>query len=202
MVRARRIPGIRVRRSLQENARLVIETRTRELLEFREALRNPEETQELHDMRIAAKRLRYALELFTHCFPEVAPLIPDVRGIQTDLGEIHDLDVLIGLLRRRYEALDAVLQPEVVHIVQTAETRGERFNRLRRTLYAQARDPRRIGLLALIGDRTVERTRRYEAFRSAWNDAALDNLAAGLRTATTPVVPEETSPQEVEVIET
>jgi CHAD domain-containing protein len=51
---------------------------------------------ELHQLRIAVKRLRYAIELFTVCYGEqIAPFAKEMTGMQTYLGELHDCDLWI-----------------------------------------------------------------------------------------------------------
>lgn len=56
----------------------------------------------LHDVRIAAKRLRYLLELAGECAlaPVAAPLAR-LKKTQDVLGRLHDLDVLLTHLRAR-----------------------------------------------------------------------------------------------------
>lgn len=55
----------------------------------------------LHELRIAAKRLRYAVELYTACWGEkIAPFAEGVAEMQTYLGEVHDADVWLESLSR------------------------------------------------------------------------------------------------------
>ncbi len=50
----------------------------------------------LHKLRISAKRLRYAIELFTACRGEkIAPFAEEISEMQTFLGEVHDADTWI-----------------------------------------------------------------------------------------------------------
>jgi len=50
----------------------------------------------MHDMRIAAKRLRYLLEMVSFCFGEVGEEArARARELQDTLGEIHDCDVML-----------------------------------------------------------------------------------------------------------
>jgi len=69
-----------------------------------------------HDMRIAAKRLRYVLEITGTCFgAEALAARQAARELQAVLGEIHDCDVMLPraegieslqtLLRTRRELL-------------------------------------------------------------------------------------------------
>jgi CHAD domain-containing protein len=54
----------------------------------------------LHQVRILGKRLRYAMEVFAECFPEVfrAKLYPAVEEMQDILGLANDSHVAIGRL--------------------------------------------------------------------------------------------------------
>ena len=50
----------------------------------------------MHDMRIAAKRLRYVLELIGFCLGDVgAEAQARARELQEVLGDIHDCDVML-----------------------------------------------------------------------------------------------------------
>ena len=47
-------------------------------------------------MRISAKTLRYALELFGHCWgPSLSSVAKRVAELQSSLGKLHDCDVWI-----------------------------------------------------------------------------------------------------------
>jgi hypothetical protein len=184
MARARRVRGIRPGQTLGENARRVVAVRLAELLSWRGALDDPSLVAELHDMRIAAKRLRYALEMFEVCFPEVKKPLKKLTDIQEDLGAIHDLDVLTGMFRERLRALDAATEEEVVEIMGADVPLVAKVAGLRRLVAAQAREPRRQGLLGLIGEKVAERRRLYGRFQERWAGAALDEFAAQVRRIT------------------
>jgi CHAD domain-containing protein len=68
-----------------------------ELQDLSVSLYRPLKTKPLHQMRLAAKRLRYALELFAPCWSEpLAPFAKEIAKLQTTLGELHDCDVWIA----------------------------------------------------------------------------------------------------------
>jgi len=77
----------------------VILDRLKELEKLSESLYQPFEIESLHDMRIAAKRLRYALELFQQCWGRsLQTFAKNAARMQTALGEVHDCDVWIESL--------------------------------------------------------------------------------------------------------
>lgn len=74
----------------------VIQNRLKELEKLSESLYKPFEIESLHDMRIAAKRLRYAMELFQQCWgSSLLTFAKTAARMQTALGEVHDCDVWI-----------------------------------------------------------------------------------------------------------
>jgi CHAD domain-containing protein len=82
--------------TFQEMSRVVILGRLKELEKLSVGLFQPSEIETLHDMRIAAKRLRYAIELFQQCWrSSIAGYAKRTARIQTALGDVHDCDVWI-----------------------------------------------------------------------------------------------------------
>ena len=79
--------------------------RLEQLLSYQDSLRDAEDKQRHHAMRIAAKRLRYTLEIAKPVYDEqLEAIIEAVRKVQTLLGEIHDCDVWIDQLTAFAEA--------------------------------------------------------------------------------------------------
>ena len=82
--------------TFQEMSRVVILGRLKELEKLSTGLFQPSDIETLHDMRIAAKRLRYAVELFQQCWRRsIAGYAKRTARIQTALGDVHDCDVWI-----------------------------------------------------------------------------------------------------------
>jgi CHAD domain-containing protein len=80
-----------------EMSRSIILDRLKEFEKRSEGLFKPMDVDALHDMRIAVKRLRYALELFSRCWPRtVAAQAKRAARIQGALGDLHDCDVWIA----------------------------------------------------------------------------------------------------------
>ena len=59
-----------------------------------------DDTEPLHDMRVATRRLRAALEVYAPCFPSKRhrKALKRVKALADALGERRDRDVAIGLL--------------------------------------------------------------------------------------------------------
>ena len=83
---------------LDVNARRILRVRIGEFYSYEPVVSNPLATTDLHNMRIAAKRLRYTLELFSVVFADDGKRqIERVKAVQEALGNLHDLDVRIAL---------------------------------------------------------------------------------------------------------
>ena len=82
-----------------------IEVISARLKELRAASRHiffPFEIKELHEVRILAKRLRYAVELFESCWEKgMDSIAKEIALLQTSLGELHDCDVWVEDLGTR-----------------------------------------------------------------------------------------------------
>lgn len=82
--------------SFRRVSRAIILDRLKELEKLSSGLFRPFEVETLHEMRIAAKRLRYAIELFQQCWGRsIATYAKRTARMQTALGDVHDCDVWI-----------------------------------------------------------------------------------------------------------
>jgi CHAD domain-containing protein len=89
--------------SFRRAGREIIGAGVAELRELSASLYSPLRSEPLHRLRISAKRLRYAVELFAACRADgaLAPFAKEVARIQSSLGELHDCDVWIEELGGR-----------------------------------------------------------------------------------------------------
>lgn len=56
----------------------------------------------MHRVRISVKQVRYLLEVGEDLLPAgVARIVADLKSLQASLGQLHDTDVRIGLVRKR-----------------------------------------------------------------------------------------------------
>ena len=95
-VKARKVKDLEPAGALADNAERIVIVRLDELGSFMPKATDPREVVALHDMRIAAKRLRYILEITAPCFgPYAKAATKLIKDLQDLLGEIHDCDVQI-----------------------------------------------------------------------------------------------------------
>ena len=107
MANARVQAHIRPYGAVGENARRIVRARLAELSVWAQYIHDERRAREQHQLRIAAKRLRYTLELFRDYLPEQAgECIKALKGLQDALGLLHDCDVLIAILRSAVFAPD------------------------------------------------------------------------------------------------
>jgi CHAD domain-containing protein len=105
-MKARKVKGLDPDGPFRENAQKMAGVRIEEVWRLGARSRDPREQKALHDMRIAAKRLRYLLEITEPCFGLPAKKGAKVaRNLQDLLGEIHDCDVMSERVRARAETV-------------------------------------------------------------------------------------------------
>ena len=64
MAKPHKIIGLNPNQSFRQNARIVLPQRVEEVYSWEQYIKNPECREELHNMRISVKRLRYTMEFF------------------------------------------------------------------------------------------------------------------------------------------
>lgn len=75
----------------------VISNRLKQFTDGADCIYHPLRSKQLHKLRILAKRLRYAVELFAVCWSdELKQIAKEIARLQTSLGGLHDCDVWIA----------------------------------------------------------------------------------------------------------
>jgi len=143
---------------LGESLLATLSVRLDELYSF-----DPTEPGDLHDMRIAAKRVRYTLEAAEPVFGEPAKRgVKTMKQVQDLLGEIHDCDELLPLVARHTEKLRSEDAAAALAGHQLPNRRKYR------------------GLEALRAHTVAERERLYERFARKWAKLERDAFRARL----------------------
>jgi CHAD domain-containing protein len=166
-VKARRVKGLDPHAPLGDNAERIVRVRLDELTSFMPTATDPDEVTALHDMRIAAKRLRYILEVTGSCFgPYADGAVKMVKDLQDLLGEIHDCDVQLP-------EVAAFLEELVAEDVAAAGESPKAVGRVpNRRAYA--------GLVALQVHLRARRNALFEQFLELWRDFERKGFAARL----------------------
>ncbi len=169
MAPQRSVAGMNCGDTFFEVSRAVLATRLSELLETRALVRGPGDSVELHNVRIAAKRLRYSLEMFAIALPDGdgQELADRVREMQDLLGRIHDLDVLHELLLHHIETIEA---EQRVHLTALATSPGyqDLDAELPRLLHSDGLVDGRLGLYKTLAAKAAERHDKYRQFEELW----------------------------------
>jgi CHAD domain len=177
-MKARKVRKLDPEMPLADAAERIVRVRVDELYSFIPRALDPTEGRALHDMRIAAKRLRYLLELTAPCFGAYAGTgAKRAKQLQDLLGEIHDCDVMLPLVRDHLGALRAGDAAELRRMAGDAED-------LDPTLAARAPHRRAYrGLETLIVHLEARRELLFARFLERWRDLQRQGFRARLEHA-------------------
>jgi CHAD domain-containing protein len=135
----------------------VILKRLQDLTAYEIYIEDLENGEELHAMRIAAKKLRYSMEIFASLYPqELKPYLQACRQTQDLLGNIHDCEVWISFL------------PEFTN---QEKRRIIKFYGTARSFNALS-----AGINYFIDYKTQERFQLHQTFLNAWQNWQTQNI--------------------------
>jgi CHAD domain-containing protein len=102
MARAKEIAGLSCDESFRQAAGKILWTRFEEMMSFQADALKGRDPEGVHDMRVASRRLRAALEICQDVFSrdQYRELRGDVKRVADALGRVRDLDVLEERLER------------------------------------------------------------------------------------------------------
>jgi CHAD domain-containing protein len=120
MAKARSIGGLTAEEPYASAAAKIVAVRAREVADHSHGVLDVTDIERVHDMRVATRRLRAALEIFEPCFPaqELKGVLGEVKAIADALGERRDADVTIAALGGFAEGLSAPDRPGVAGLVE------------------------------------------------------------------------------------
>ncbi len=175
MAKARPITGLDPQAPTGMNARIIAKVRLEDLYSWESYVDNPYNIRELHNMRIAAKRLRYTFEVFEDELPVACkPIVEELVKIQDELGTLHDTDVMIALLRLCLGRQDTASIVDYEQSSAKAELKKEK-PLVAPELVAVLLDPavspsteERYGLELFLQYQEQLRNMQYNAFRQHW----------------------------------
>jgi CHAD domain-containing protein len=125
VAKARPIPDLTADVPYAEAAAKIVSVRGLELAEEAQGVLDTGDIERVHDMRVATRRLRAALEIFEPCFPEKAyeHALTEVKRLADALGERRDRDVAIAALHGFNDQMAAPDRRGVASLIE--RLRGE-----------------------------------------------------------------------------
>jgi CHAD domain-containing protein len=115
-------------RRLTKFARRAVERARREVDRRRDA--RPDDVEALHRLRIAYKRLRYTVDTFADTLPsDLAALAQPAARFQGRLGDLHDVDVALGCVRRARSLSDEARTELLAALAREREARFAAYAR-------------------------------------------------------------------------
>ena len=160
MAKVHKIIGVKPLCSYRENVQIILPQKIEEVYTWEPFIWDEANREELHNMRIAIKRLRYTMELFrvayqlprknskkisTTCDKRFAEFLEIVVDLQEILGDIHDGDVVLEVL---------------ADYASQSENRGEQVSML-------------PGVAKLIAQAKEARKADYETFLKKWEQLSV-----------------------------
>ncbi len=100
MARPRKVADVDCEAPFALAAAQGVELRAAELIEHSEGVLDTGDIERVHDLRVATRRLRAAMEIFAPCFPRTRykAALKEVKALADALGERRDPDVAIEML--------------------------------------------------------------------------------------------------------
>ena len=177
-MKAKRVKGLDPSGPLVDNAQRIVATRLEELMGFAPKVFDPAEVEALHDLRIAAKRLRYVLEVTGGLFGPFAPkALERTKDLQDLVGEIHDCDVMVP---RVLKLIKELRREDVTAVVREAG----RAKELDPALAAAAPNAAAYrGLETFVVHLRARREQLFARFLAFWTELERDGVRARLEYA-------------------
>ncbi len=134
-----------------------IGARKHDLLANEHTLTDAEDARGHHQLRIAAKRLRYTMEICDPAYGgQLGSAIKAVKRLQSLLGDIHDCDVWV-------QNIEVFMNGERLRAIDYSG-HARPFNRLK------------PGLLMLLDERKIYREQTFAALLAYWEQIAQDRI--------------------------
>jgi CHAD domain-containing protein len=159
VAKAKPIPDLAADAAYTDAAAKIVSVRGAELAEQAQGVLDTGDIERVHDMRVATRRLRAALEIFEPCFPDKAygQALTEVKRLADALGERRDRDVAIAALHGFNDQMAAPDRRGIASLIAQLRTEQEEANE---------------GLAPLVSEENLKALRE-----------SIDELISGTRTA-------------------
>jgi CHAD domain-containing protein len=130
VAKARQIHGLSADGSYAAAAARIVAVRAQELVDHSAGVLDMGDIERVHEMRVATRRLRAALEVFEPCFPgkRFGQDLGEVKTLADALGERRDRDVAIAALEELAAKMAAPDRPGIDSLVDRLRAEQRRAN--------------------------------------------------------------------------
>jgi CHAD domain-containing protein len=158
VARSRDVPGLDCEEPFALAAVRVVEVRAAEVFAHSRGVLDTGDVERVHDMRVATRRLRAAMEVFAPCFPRkrFRRALKQVKALADALGERRDSDVEIEFLQRCGDEIGAGGRDALAALVDRLREEQRQANEALAPFVAK----KRLAKLRRSLDRLVEGARR------------------------------------------
>ncbi|RKU35711.1 hypothetical protein C6496_15520 [Candidatus Poribacteria bacterium] len=134
-----KIKGISPDETLESCARQIIVRYFQQMISYKEGAKDGTDIEFVHDMRVASRRLRAAMDNFADCFRErpFKKYYKKIKAITRTMGAVRDLDVLIARFQREEDTLSAVEQTDIHRLIERLQHEREVARKPMLTLFAE-----------------------------------------------------------------
>jgi CHAD domain-containing protein len=131
VAKAKPIPDLSAEQSYAEAAARIVSVRASEITEHAQGVLDTGDIERVHDMRVATRRLRAALEIFEPCFPPKAygDALGEVKRLADALGERRDRDVAISTLHGFNDQMPTPDRRGIASLIEQLTVEQEDANR-------------------------------------------------------------------------
>ncbi len=152
------MPGLDCEGPFALAAAHVVKIRAAEVFAHSEGVLDTGDVERVHDMRVATRRLRAAMEVFEPCFPRKRfhRALKQVKALADALGERRDSDVEIEFLRRCGDEIGVTDRDALAALVERLRAEQRQANEALAPFVAK----KRLAKLRRRLDRLVEEVRR------------------------------------------
>lgn len=169
MAKAQEIESLDPHHDVRAALPAIFGVRITELWSFSAHMPYPERVRQLHDMRIAAKRLRYCFEFFSPCFTQIDGALKRFKKLQDYLGELHDCDVWVDYLRAQLRDAFTEMNRQRKGLARFVGADPELQHEAAALEELMAHGPAQ-GLLMMLGDIVERRGKLYGELLAYWDE--------------------------------
>ena len=123
MATAIEIKGIAPHKNMETCARLIIVSYFREMMSHKDGAIDGTNIEFVHNMRVASRRLRAAMDNFSDCFESklFKQFYKQIRTITRTMGTVRDLDVLIARFQSELQILPKNEQTDIQGLIENLQ---------------------------------------------------------------------------------